>query len=194
MQIAKVTASWSETCSLGNYSNVKPSLTLEATIEPGEDAAEVSQRLTGLCRMHVQELINEALEGEDQPAKYWEGLRFDVLAAAYDTGNRFVIVAPARTEWPRELRVYADVRGFRRQHARDYARSSLERRMGGDVTYTLLDCSDGDLEPVLLALRAELAAEEQKKAVEQKRREQIQAERAAPAVRTDDDEDDEDEE
>lgn len=168
MQITSVTASWSETCSLGNYSNVKPSLTLTATVGEDENAAEVYQRLTALCRIHVQEEVNQALETEDQPAKYWDGPRYDVRTRSY-AGGYLVIIVPAGAKAVKGA--YGDLRGLRLAHAQRWATRWAIEHTGDEVTVQLLDCSDGDLAPVQVAMEAA----DQADAVETKRREQMRA-------------------
>ncbi len=169
MQITEVRASWTETANLGNYSNVKPSHSLTATLEPGEDAELAERELMRRCRTFVQAEVDEALEAEDKPAKYSTEPRFDVRMRSYH-GGHLVLIVPAGTRIDKSS-THGYGRGFRLAHARRYAaRQSAELSDDARPSH-VVDCSDGDLAPALAAIEAA----DQADAVEEKRREQMRA-------------------
>lgn len=170
MQITEVRASWTETVNLGNYSNVKPSLSLTALVEEGEDPEEVRCALMQLCRASVQAEVDAALEDEDRPAKYSTEPRYDVRMRSYHDGH-LVLIVPAGTNISKSS-THAYGRGFRLAHARRYA-TQQSAELGDDARPShVVDCSDGDLAPALAALEAA----DQADAVERKRQEQMREE------------------
>lgn len=175
MQITEVTASWSETCSLGNYSNVRPSLTLKATIGPEEEDAQLAiWALTEACKRHVQEQVDQALEAEGEPAKYSSEPRFDVHTANYTP--RMVVIVPAGTE--RLPHCWLHKSNLRLAHARQVATHYYKD------DYVFFDCSAGDVQAVVDALNAADAEREAQR--EAQRRERTEA--ARTALEVDDDE------
>lgn len=183
MQITEVTASWSETCSLGNYSNVRPSLTLKATIGPDEEDAQLAiWALTETCKRHVQEQVDLALEAEGEPAKYSSEPRFDVHTANYTP--RMVVIVPAGTD--RLPHCWVHKSKLRLAHARQVATHYYKD------DYVLLDCSAGDVQAVVDALNA---ADAEREAQREAQRRERDAERSLQeADDFEDDRDDDDEE
>lgn len=181
MQITEVTASWSETCSLGNYSNVRPSLTLKATIGPEEEPGIVVRNLTEWARDWVQAQVDDALEREGEPAKYSREPRFDVYTANYTP--RIVVIVPHGATVPH---CWLHKSGLRLAHARRLAQQRYSEE------YVLFDCSAGDVQAVVDALNAADAEREAQR--EAQRRERAASVRTVLEVdddeydRTDDDE------
>ena len=99
MRITQITASWQETVSLGNYSNVKPSISLTATLDEGDDPAAWKAALMNEARTFVQEQVDAALEANDQPAKYSLEPRYDVRYT-YVGNTKIVVIAPADVRIP----------------------------------------------------------------------------------------------
>lgn len=183
MHVTEVTASWSETCSLGNYSNVRPSLTLKATIGPEEEDAQLAiWALTETCKRHVQEQVDQALEAEGEPAKYSSEPRFDVHTANYTP--RMVVIVPAGTE--RLPHCWLHKSGLRLAHARRIAQQRYSEE------YVLFDCAHGDVQAVVDALNAADAEREAQR--EAQRRERDAARGLQEADDFEDDRADDDEE
>lgn len=154
MKLVQITVSYGATQSLPEYSNVKPQLTLTATVDDGDDAATVEAELWSLCKAHVHEQIDLALEANDKAAKYSTEPRYQVIRtyrnyqhpkdappeqlfvailpneAALDTADGIRWVSPS----------FHDTRRLRLNHARAMAAEVVE-----NDNAILIDCSDGDL-------------------------------------------------
>lgn len=92
MNITQITVNWQQTQSLPEYSNIKPSLSLTAQLQDGDNVDEVIIQLRDQARSFVQEHIDEALERNDVPAKYSEDPRFDVYVHGRGTDRKMAIV------------------------------------------------------------------------------------------------------
>jgi len=167
MHITQITVSYGETQSLPEYSNVKPSLTLTATLDEGESAEAIEQALWTLAKTSVREQIDLALEGSGKAAKWSDESRYQVLRTYWNQWDhkgqakppQYVVILPNEINVERDA--YAqklihagysgDSRKLRYSHALVIARELL-----GDTEeqYTLLDCSNGDLTPLNLAIGA----------------------------------------
>src|SRR5215208_8322371 len=84
MRITQITVSYGETQSLPEYSNVKPSLTLTAVLEDGDDPEDEEFELCEYARASVHAQIDAALEANDRPAKYDPCPRYQVLMTYWD--------------------------------------------------------------------------------------------------------------
>jgi hypothetical protein len=91
MNITTITVGWSETCSLPEYCNVKPSLTLTAQIGEDEDAQATTNALLAEVKKVVHEQVDEALETVGCAPKYYEGPRYRVV---YDGLGALMLVIP----------------------------------------------------------------------------------------------------
>lgn len=100
MQITQVTVSYSELVSLGDYCNAKPQISMTATVEEGENPAEVRKQLNDMVKRYVHSEIDVALEANGQAPKYYSGPRY--LTKESDK-RRFVVVAPVGTDWPKDF-------------------------------------------------------------------------------------------
>jgi len=162
MKITQVTVSYGETQSLPEYSNVKPALTLTATIDPYDDPAVAEAALWELARQSVHAQIDAALEANGRAAKYDPAPRYQVLMTYWDRYGRprdtpeppkIVVILPNSVELERGPDVYfvspnhLDTRKLRYAHALRIATEAAQER-----GYTLLDCADGDLSRLLAAL------------------------------------------
>lgn len=167
MKITQITVSYGATQSLPSYSNVKPALTLTATIDDGDDAQEAEAQLWDMVKHAVHQQIDLALEANDQAAKYDPAPRFQVMQTYWNQWDhrgeekppQYVVILPNEITLNRDA--YAqrlisaaatgDSRKLRYTHALAIARSLLG---DADDPRTLLDCADGDLTPLNLALSA----------------------------------------
>lgn len=162
MKLTQITVSYGETQSLPEYLNVKPSLTLTAAIEPEDDPTQVEFELWAWARDSVHAQIDTALELNGKPAKYSTEPRFQVLRTYWNQWDhrgeakppQYVIIAPDEIHPDRgaySQRLIVDSSKLRIDHARKTAAELLGDK---DEGYALLDCSDGDLTPLNLALSA----------------------------------------
>lgn len=150
MQITEITASWTETANLGNYSNVKPSLTLKATLAPGEDRVFAELELMIECKAFVQEQVDQALEREQQAAKYSTDPRYDICYSGYRT--KIAVLVPHGT--------LVDGAGRIRENFRYAAALAYLAELYGEATW--FDCADGQIERAVLAIAKAEAARDAK--------------------------------
>jgi hypothetical protein len=73
MQIKSVTVGLSFTESLRDYNNIKPSLTITADVDPGENVDDVIQFLDEIVRDYVESRVDDALEAAGQSPKFYQG-------------------------------------------------------------------------------------------------------------------------
>ena len=160
MKLLTITVSYGQTQSLPEYSNVKPSLTLTAQLDEGDDPAAVETFLWQQTKAAVFEQIDQALEGAGMAAKHDQtSPRYQVLRTrrrdSYHERHlpqlpAIVVVVPndITIEDKRLAQPYArETQRLRYGHAlqvaADYAR---------DHGAVLLDLSGGDLTPLWAAL------------------------------------------
>lgn len=162
MNITQITVSYGETASLPEYSNVKPLLSITATLDAGEDVALIEAQLWEHARTAVHAQIDAALEANDRPAKYDPCPRYQVLKTArssYErnapTPPRLVVIVPDGLKLNRDdigahlvSAAYGESRNLRYAHALNVAHDAAENYEGAAI----LDCSDGDLTPLESAL------------------------------------------
>lgn len=162
MNITQITVSYGETQSLPEYSNVKPNITITATLDEGDDEIAIEAALWQHAKAAVHAQIDAALEANGKPAKYSTEPRFQVLRTYWNQWDhrgetkppQYVIIAPDALKLDRgaySQRLICDSSKLRYVHAQKVACELL-----GDTSenYSLLDCSDGDLAPLNLALPA----------------------------------------
>lgn len=207
MQIETITVGWKETASLGNYSNVQPSLTMTARLDEHDNVDDVRWRLTQECRAFVQEAVDQALEAEGHPAKYSMDERYDVVAARVRTGaktwRRIVVLVPTKSA--RRI-AGVDFHGVIVGHRRHIAARRLAEERAdpeSDTEVLVFDCAFASITdlvaPVVVdaqRLAAAWAAEMQRQDDERRaawQKEQADRLRAADAADNDDDDDDDDE-
>lgn len=202
MKITEITVSYGATQSLPEYSNTKPSLTLTATLDEGDDAAAVEAGLWALVKAHVHEQIDLALEGSDKAAKYSDEPRYQVLRT-YRSYHRPRDAAPEQlyvTILPNEAKIdgeqhmrwqspsFHDTRKVRLGHARRMADEVVSQ--DGAI---LIDCTDGDLSKLAVAVPPqETAPEHLEDTLDYSERDQREEEEAAHYVGDDDENEDED--
>lgn len=162
MKIIQITVSYGETQSLPEYSNVKPALTLTATLDEGENPNVAQAALWAEAKAAVHAQVDAALEANGKAAKYDPAPRYQVLMTYYDRYARprpvaeppkIVFILPNSVELERRGDLhfvspsYLETRKLRYAHAlRIATETALER--GAD----LIDCSDGDVSKLMAVL------------------------------------------
>lgn len=168
MQRTKIVVTYQRTHNLGNYSNVRPSISIEGTLEESDDPEVVKQQLRAEARAFVHEVIDEALESEGQAAHFSNEPRYRLaytveetyLGSGFDRGRHGKARAPERllVIVPQPIRLHRDDNPGRQwwgdpygpssklrlSHARQAAADWLTDHEG----YRLIDCSDGDLSKI----------------------------------------------
>jgi hypothetical protein len=155
VKITQITVSYGETQSLPEYSNVKPNLTITATLDEGELAEEVETELWNMAKASVHAQIDLALEASEKPAKYSTDPRYQVMTTYSDNSylNRdrpkppqLIVLLPNafdhRAQYDKVLvhAIYPESRNMRYDHAMRVAfKAALERDA------ELIDCANGDL-------------------------------------------------
>ena len=163
MQITEITVSYGRTQSLESYCNVRPSVTLRATLDEGEDPEAARAQLLDEARAIVCEEVDRALEDDGKAAKYsaepryrlyisdeakWVGRdRWGGRTTKVDAPERLLVLVPnanrldagdTPTWWNRP---YGASSKLRMSHA--------WRQIGGHLKehpeFRLIDCADGDL-------------------------------------------------
>ena len=76
MSITSITVSFSQLENMGDYRNVKPSVSFTADLVDEELPDIIRQRLANRARQHVHNEIDSCLEEECRPPKYYAGPRF----------------------------------------------------------------------------------------------------------------------
>lgn len=163
MNITQITVSYGETQSLPEYSNVKPNLTITATLGDGELTEEVETELWKMAKESVHAQIDLALEASGKAAKYSTEPRYRVMRTCHDSYSRrgkpvlplIVTILPneldldnrfTSTGWPEN-------RKLRYAHAQRVAAESAV-----DLGAQIVDCSSGDLRTLMALLPEESAA------------------------------------
>jgi hypothetical protein len=165
--ITEIRVSYQTTANLGNYSNIKPALDLTAVLEPGEDPEAAIAGLMAQCRAYVHREVDEALEAEEQPAKYSTEPRFDLRICRPAGQAEVAVIVPQGTKAPGSSQYAA---GFRLAAIRRYAREHFPEARH-------YDGSDPEQLTAGLALLAEYKAAED--AAEAERQERWRKEREA---------------
>lgn len=165
MIITQISVSYGETQSLPDYCNVKPGITLTAFVEAGESAEAVEAALWKFAKEAVQTQIDSALEDHGLPARYSTEPRYQIVRTYYDRFEHKKLPEPAKiiAVIPDEINIrridqrlraafYPHSRKLRLEHAQRTAKELLREDY---EEYTLLDCSDGNLQPLTEALAFE---------------------------------------
>jgi hypothetical protein len=165
VKVTQITVSYGATQSLPEYSNVKPQLTLTATLDEGENSAQAEQILWAYVRASVHEQIDRALEASGRAAKYSDEPRYQVLRTYWNEWDhrgqskppQYVIILPneiSLNEKAYNQRLIHtgygnESRKLRYTHALAVAQEAIQHN---DDNPVLLDCSNGDLTPLNEAL------------------------------------------
>lgn len=137
MLIERVTVTYGRTWNMGNYSNVKPEVTVTAVLQDGDDPLAVQAELQQYAQGQVEAIIDQALEQQGDAPEFFTGPRFDVILAR-DAKLAAVIPSGLELHLPGAwAKLPAVVSRFRHLKA-------LEAATRYD-SYTLIDCADGDL-------------------------------------------------
>lgn len=160
MQHTKITVSYGRTQSLQSYSNVKPQVSVEATLDADDDPAIVRAALLAEARTFVHEVIDQALEDDEQPAKFSLEPRYGLyFVSEVGFGNwnefrrtatppeRLVVVVPEKIRLDRmegEARAWWNRWGSHRMRFA-HALRVAEAYVQGSEGCRLVICADGDL-------------------------------------------------
>lgn len=166
VNITQITVSYGETQSLPEYSNVKPSITLTATVGDGEMPEDVERSLWRHAIAAVHDQIDTALEANGKPAKYSTEPRYQIMRTYHDRyGNKgkpeppkIVVILPNELELDRDSldhrlvhAGYGESRMLRYAHAMRLAEKAAREYENAAV----IDCADGDLSKLEAALAVE---------------------------------------
>ena len=141
MNIVTITVGWSETCSLPEDNNVKPSITLSAQIGDGEDAESATRALLAECKRVVQGQVDEALEAYGKHPRHYTGPAYQVVENAV---RKLVLVIPNEVRLlsaHRQDRRWSHVWGIDRGLSRAGA-EPLARRHADERHYTVITIDD----------------------------------------------------
>lgn len=170
MKITQITVHYGETQSLPEYSNVKPALTLVASLDEDENPVVAEAALWEHAKQSVHAQIDLALELNGKPAKYDPAPRFQVMRAYTPAYGRkpgdpdppiIVVVFPNEMRLDKEqfsnrfvhANYGTESRKLRYAHAMRVAQEVFQHEQGA----TLIDCSDGDLSRLAAALPVTVA-------------------------------------
>lgn len=142
MEINQITITYSRTQSLGNYSNVKPGVTLTATLQPGESLTAAAIDLLKTAKTLVHEEIDAALEADGSQPMFCAGPLF---AVRYASKRNLVVIHPAGDDLPpaQNWREHDRWHVLHRAVRPETARRDAEQH-AANTNMLLLDCSDGD--------------------------------------------------
>lgn len=138
MQYTKISVSYQETANLGNYSNVKPFAEMEVVLESGDDCGEALAQAMATVRQLVQAQVDDALEVNEQSARYSAAPRYRILGRTQRTGATtadWIVIVPA-TVSKREYTngFYARESGaFRLATAQRLAQAMLNEGRGSEI-------------------------------------------------------------
>jgi len=153
VKITQITVSWGETQSLPEYCNTKPSLTLTATLDDGDDPTAAELLLWQQARDAVRAQIDAVLERNNLAAKYDPCPRYQVMRSMRPDYYRKKQVP--EEEWPNVVLIlpdtdahpkgyvhtlYPDSRNLRYPYALKKAQEKAQKDGA-----TLINCADGDL-------------------------------------------------
>lgn len=144
MRIRSITIGYGRTHSLPNYGNVKPSITLTADIDDGENWDLASKILNEIAETHVHNIIDDALEHAGESPRFYRGPLYQVVRWVECNA---VIILPMHlpTEklpghWRRPVTGACRIEAARRR---------AERLIAEDLSQQLIDCQTGDVSPLL---------------------------------------------
>ncbi len=144
MGTTSFTVGWSETVSIGSYSNTKPTRSRTVTVGPDEDAVALEAWHAADIKRMVQEEVDQALEQVGQPAKYSPDPRFDIIIERWSRHSHILIVPSGTRPIVAGLKLYPSETKFRLAAAQAYAQQRIATIASGDEseTVTLYDGSD----------------------------------------------------
>lgn len=131
MRIERIEVSYQVTQALPNYCNFKPSVSVSAVVEPGDDPVEVESQLWQHVKQTVHDQVDQELERHGQPARFSMEPRFDVIGLP----DKTTAIIPTGQQGLLKRRCIFHHSGLRLQHAwrvaEKYANSN-----------PILDCSN----------------------------------------------------
>jgi hypothetical protein len=166
MILTQITVSYGGTQSLPEYSNCKVNISLTATIDPDDDPADAEAVLWAHAKESAHAQIDGALEANDIAAKYSTEPRYQVMQTYWNQWDhrgetkppQYVIILPNTIDLDRgayaQKLVHASSRGDSRKLRYQHALRIATAKLNEDDGYTLIDCSNGDLTPLNLAIGA----------------------------------------
>ena len=149
MKITIVTVTYGVTQSPPDYCNIKPSMSLSATLDEGDDALEVAAVLRGMVKGVIHAEVDDVLEAHDNEPRYSTEPRYRVIKTRsvmpFGDTCRFAVpcvaIVPDEAEIPRGYEsVYVIARRGRYAYALRRATETSH-----DMQVALIDCADGDL-------------------------------------------------
>lgn len=190
MKIESINVQYSQTQSLSGYCNVRPGLGLTVTLEEGDNPDDVRDQVLRDLKARVRAEVDEALEQDGQPPRYFDGTRYKI-----------VMTPVAYLIWPNDQRRpenYPDNLWWRESWVVE-RRLEVCRELAKDIVpedRPIFECLDGELPAVFLAL---ILIEEEEKARQEQEKEGAAPDYPDPyygedMYGEDDDEDDEDDE
>lgn len=194
MEITKIVVGHQETANLGDYSNIRPSVTLEVTLTDSDDPAKVLADAQAIVRDAVQREVDDALERNDKKPRYTTEPRYSLLVRhgrREDGLETVVVIAPVGTKLTGLSQSQSGFRlaAIRQQAERHYSDALvIDATIDPEAVQSILDEIAAE-DAAIVAERERLAAERQR--VYEQQRQQYEQQRAAAGV-DEDDEDDED--
>lgn len=160
MPLTKITVTYGRTQSLPDYCNVRPSVSLEWTLDPREDPEEVWKDLLTDARLIVEEECDAALEDAGRPARFSTEPRYSVVVStAPNTRSwgkvqlvppeRAVCVVPANQEamvreWGYMGGGIYPSDGLRWSHVLRLAQEFIATQADRGIEYRLIECRTPD--------------------------------------------------
>ena len=132
MKITIVTVTYGVTQSPPDYCNIKPSMSLSATLDEGDDALEVAAVLRGMVKGVIHAEVDDVLEAHDNEPRYSTEPRYRVIKtrSVMPFGDTCRFAVPCVAIVPDEAEI-----------PRGYESVYVIARYAG----SLIDCADGDL-------------------------------------------------
>lgn len=145
MEITQVTVSYARTESLSNYCNIKPGVTLTATVQEGDDSKVVRNLLFGQAMDAVHQLVDDARERDGMRPKFYKGTLY---RSWYNANRNCVVLAPETAVLPNESNwKYVDHWHSRATASRAHqARENALERTAEYPGCVFVDCSDGNFD------------------------------------------------
>ncbi|MCA9935975.1 MAG: hypothetical protein H6662_15705 [Ardenticatenaceae bacterium] len=145
MQIEKITVKFGMTQNLGNYTNCRPEIELQAIIDEHDDPAWEIAALREMAVEMVHKLVDDELEQAGEPPKYTKEPLYSVF---YAIKRGIVVVSPAGAKLP-EISNWLENDAWSRQYdmpPQMRLSTAMEKAalLAREHDYTLLDCSAGN--------------------------------------------------
>ena len=154
MKVTEITAGWSETVSLPEYANARPSIAMTAEVEEGDVAADVQERLLEFAKGVVQAEVDKILEAHSQKPKYCEDPKSLVFSPQRKVG---ALIDQDFSDYPDDYFYYIyrgyNVDGYTEEYCRKVIRT-LESK------YTITEGLDSTLSKFCLTCQEKRVATE----------------------------------